>query len=158
MKKSEGRLAQQLLGEGRLLHERPQALLGRLDHCSVHCHFSSSANETLLSTSQKYQKCVRNRGIVTQSMVHFQKCTHHISYIVYFFPSRSVTESLSTGALFLLCTFLLPSAKYAADCDRSTVNSLIYFAAQIEPFSSKLAPKRRGQCSLGDAVRSTTSA
>ena len=43
MKKSEGRLAQQLLGEGRLLHERPQALLGRLDHCSVHCHVSSSA-------------------------------------------------------------------------------------------------------------------
>ena len=90
-------------------------------------------------------------------MVHFQKYIHHISYIVYFFPSRSVTECLSTGALFLLCTFLLPSAKYAADCDRSTVNSLIYIASQIETFSSKLAPKRRGQCSLGDAVRSTTS-
>ena len=133
MKKSEGRFAQQLLSEGRLLHERPQALLGRLYHCSVHCHVSSSANETLLSTSQKYQKCVRNRGILTQPMVHFQKYMYvyiyPISYIIYFFPSRSVTESLSTGALFFLCTFLLPSAKYAADCDRSTVNSLIYFAS-----------------------------
>ena len=98
-------------------------------------------------------------------MVHFQNYIYHISYIIYpisyiiyFFPYRSVTESLSTGALFLLCTFHLPSAKYARDCDRSTVNSLIYFASQIKSFSSKLAPKRRGQCSLGDAVRSTTSA
>ena len=83
MKKSEGRLAQQLLGEGRLLHERPQALLGRLYHCSVHCHVSSSASETLLTTSQKYQKCVRNRGILTQSMPHGTLPKIHISYFIH---------------------------------------------------------------------------